>query len=235
MKPIIIMPAAGSGNRFKTNGYTIPKYLLPIENEPMYVRALHSLGIDGDIIFIFNEEDYNNNSINPEKYFDARVITLAERTQGTAETVYKIKQYVDPTRPVVLLYTDQIVEYDVESWKQTWDYVDGSCLTFPTDGSPKWSFAVADGTNITQIVAKDPVSNHALTGIYYWKTAASMFKGIEMMIAANDKTNGEFYICPSINYLLRNELWEIFEVNSMNGVGTPEDYEKYIDDKNSYI
>ena len=48
------------------------------------------------------------------------------------------------------------------------------------------------------------------------------------MIAADDRVNNEFYTCPVINYsILEGKYVQSFEVDSMQGTGTPEDLAQY--------
>jgi hypothetical protein len=52
------------------------------------------------------------------------------------------------------------------------------------------------------------------------------------MIIENDRTNNEFYICPTYNYLIRSGnnvgIFNI-EQSQMHGIGTPEDLTSYLE------
>ena len=49
------------------------------------------------------------------------------------------------------------------------------------------------------------------------------------MIAANDRVNNEFYLCPVYNYLIKNGgVVRISEIQEMWGLGTPEDLDTYL-------
>ena len=51
------------------------------------------------------------------------------------------------------------------------------------------------------------------------------------MIRVNDRVNGEFYVAPAFNYLIRsygnNPIYPFF-VEKMIGLGTPEDLAAYL-------
>ena len=54
------------------------------------------------------------------------------------------------------------------------------------------------------------------------------------MIKHDDRVNNEFYTCPVYNYLInQNKKIGIFEIDyeCMNGVGTPEDLNLYLNKK----
>ena len=51
------------------------------------------------------------------------------------------------------------------------------------------------------------------------------------MIEKDVRVNGEFYICPVYNELiLDGKMLLPFFVNKMNGLGTPEDLKKYLNE-----
>ena len=49
----IIIPMAGEGSRFLKNQY-LPKPLIDVNGKPMIVRAIESLGLDGQYYFIIS-------------------------------------------------------------------------------------------------------------------------------------------------------------------------------------
>ena len=58
-----------------------------------------------------------------------------------------------------------------------------------------------------------------------------MFRNIDQMIEANDRINNEFYTCPVYNYTIKEGANVCaFDVVSMQGIGTPEDLESYINE-----
>jgi hypothetical protein len=60
--------------------------------------------------------------------------------------------------------------------------------------------------------------------VYYWKDGRDYISAADAMIAADDRVNNEFYTCPVINYsILEGKHVQSFEVDSMQGTGTPED------------
>jgi len=69
----------------------------------------------------------------------------------------------------------------------------------------------------------------ATAGIYIWKKGIDFVKSAEQMIEKNIRVNNEFYICPVFNETIGfGKTIKICLVDSMHGVGTPEDLEKYI-------
>jgi hypothetical protein len=82
---------------------------------------------------------------------------------------------------------------------------------------------------VTEVAEKIVISNNATVGIYGWKTGAEYVKSAEQMISKNIRTNNEFYICPVYNEsILNGNVLVPYFVDSMHGVGTPEDLDNYI-------
>jgi len=79
------------------------------------------------------------------------------------------------------------------------DNIDAGIVTF-TATHPKWSFAKLNKDGYVERVAeKDPISDIATVGIYYWAHGSDYVKYAEQMIEGNDRVNNEFYVCPVFN------------------------------------
>jgi dTDP-glucose pyrophosphorylase len=107
---------------------------------------------------------------------------------------------------------------------------DGGIVTFEST-HPKWSFAKIDSKGlVTEVAEKNPISNIATVGLYWWKKGSEFVKYAEEMIEHNIKVNGEFYVCPVFNQAIKDEKEiRIFNIDKMWGLGTPEDLKYYIE------
>jgi hypothetical protein len=82
---------------------------------------------------------------------------------------------------------------------------------------------------IQEVAEKNPISNKASVGIYYWKKGSDYVKYAEQMISKNIRVNNEFYICPVYNEAIEDKkLFKIHHIDSMWGLGTPEDLNYYL-------
>lgn len=233
----MIVPMAGLGTRFRDAGYTLPKPLIDVNGEPMFVRAVESSRIPGAeldrVAFIISEkhnQQYDLSKRIRERYPTAFIEALDETTQGAACTVLKMRPMFEKKslthQPCMVTNCDQIIETSAEAWQLQ---ADGLITVFSHTDS-KWSYARTEGTRIVEVAEKQPISEWATTGSYYWSTAHAMFDAMQQMIDADDRTNNEFYVCPSINYnIAQGEQWHIVEVDAMHGLGTPEDLQAYVE------
>ena len=77
---------------------------------------------------------------------------------------------------------------------------------------------------------KNPISNIATVGYYYWKHGSDFIKYAEQMIEKNIRVNNEFYVCPVFNQAIKDKKQiKIFNVKGMWGLGTPEDLKYYLE------
>jgi len=161
------------------------------------------------------------------------VIEIDGITDGAARTTLHAKSLINNDNPLVITNSDQFIDWDSLEFMYTVKEkkVGGAIVTFEAT-HPKWSFAKVnpDGL-ITEVAEKNPISNHATAGIYYWKHGSDYVRSAETMISKNIRTNNEFYVCPTYNELIqegKSLLNYSIPSESMWGLGTPEDLNYYL-------
>ena len=182
-----------------------------------------------DYIFIV-KKDHNIKNTVLEYYPTSKVIEIDYVTEGAACSVLLADPYVEPDDAIFITNCDQIIYWDIEEFKNKVDN-DGTILTFDCpEKDPKWSFAqLNDQGFVTRVAEKDPISTFATTGHYYFKQWKIFKDSVKAMIAANDRVNNEFYLCPSYNYTINLGYKVVINhVNEMHGIGTPEDLETWL-------
>jgi hypothetical protein len=82
---------------------------------------------------------------------------------------------------------------------------------------------------VVEVAEKNPISNIATGGIYWYRKGSDFVKCAESMIYKNIKVNNEFYIAPVYNEFIElNKTLIPFYVHDMHGIGTPEDLQNYL-------
>ena len=107
---------------------------------------------------------------------------------------------------------------------------DGGIVTFKAT-HPKWSFAKIDKAGlVTEVAEKNPISDLATVGYYYWKQGSDFVKYAEEMIEKNIRVNNEFYVCPVFNQAINDKkAIRTFNIDKMWGLGTPEDLKYFLE------
>ena len=234
----ILIPMAGRGSRFATAGYTFPKPLIEIKGKPMIQRVVENINIQGNYIFIIQKEHqkkYNIKSLLNILKPNCKIIELDHITEGAACTTLLAKDLINNNLPLILANSDQYIDWD--SNKTMYNFTnknfDGGILTFEAL-HPKWSYAkLSDKTNlVAEVAEKKVISNNATVGIYYWKKGSDYIKYAEDMISKNIRVNNEFYVCPVFNQAIKDgKKIAISKVDTMYGLGTPEDLNNFLQTK----
>jgi len=225
----VLIPMAGAGTRFQQAGYTFPKPLIDINGKPMIQLVVENLNVDANFIFVVQKEHrikYNMdamlNLISP----NCKIVEVNDVTEGAACTTLLAKEFINNDFPLVMANSDQFVEWNNNEfmYKMIEQKVDGGILTFKST-HPKWSFVKIDDCGfVTEVAEKNPISDLATVGIYYWLKGSDYVKYAEKMISKNIRTNNEFYVCPVFNQAINDgKKIKTFNIEKMWGLGTPED------------
>lgn len=230
----VLIPMAGAGSRFAQAGYTFPKPLIQINNKPMIQVVVENLGLEANYIFVVQKEHkikYNIDSMLKLIVPNCTVIETDGLTQGAACTALLAEEYIDNDCPLFFANSDQYVEWNPIEFMYMMQETnaDGGIVTFKAT-HPKWSFAkVNDNGFVTEVAEKNPISDNATVGYYYWKHGSDFVKYANQMIEKNIRVNNEFYVCPVFNEAIQdNKKIRIHEAKEMWGLGTPEDLEYYL-------
>jgi HAD superfamily hydrolase (TIGR01509 family) len=231
----VLIPMAGAGSRFEKAGYTFPKPLIEVNGKPMIQLVIENLNMDANYIYVvqkYHREKYNLdtflNLITP----NCKIVETDGITDGAACTALLAKEYIDNNNPLFFANSDQFVEWDSNEfmYKMQETNSDGGMVTFNST-HPKWSFAKIDNNGLViEVAEKNPISDIATVGYYYWKHGSDFVKYAESMIENNIRVNNEFYVCPVFNQaILDDKAIRTFNIKKMWGLGTPEDLKYFLE------
>jgi HAD superfamily hydrolase (TIGR01509 family) len=231
----VLIPMAGAGSRFEQAGYTFPKPLIEVKNKPMIQVVIENLNLEANYIYVVQKshrEKYNLDTLLNLLTPGCKIVETDGLTEGAACTALLAKEYIDNNNPLFFANSDQFVEWDSNEfmYKMQETDVDGGIVTF-TATHPKWSFAKIDEKGlVTEVAEKNPISNIATVGYYYWKYGSDFVKYAEQMIDKNIRINNEFYVCPVFNQAIQDcKQIRTFKTVGMWGLGTPEDLKYYLE------
>lgn len=231
----IVIPMCGFAQRFKNAGFEQPKYLIDILKKTMLEWVIESLNLkEANYIYCVLKEHYEKynlfeylNKLTP----NCTIIQVDKVTGGATETCLLSKQYINNDYPLLISNCDQYIEYDKNELLKTLEKQnDGVIFLFKSDGNPKWSYVEIKDGKIIRSVEKITITDDATTGHYYWNKGSDYVKYAELMIQKNIRTNNEFYNSGVYTEaILDNKTILPFYVDSMKGLGTPDDMQKFID------
>ena len=114
-RKVNIMPMAGDGIRLKKAGYILPKPLIEIGGEHMFIKSARCMPKADKWIFITKDEFVKNNNIDKiinKNFINAQIITVTETTQGQASSCYLSKKYLKDNDRIFINSCDSFVHYD---------------------------------------------------------------------------------------------------------------------------
>lgn len=247
----ILIPMAGEGNRFKEEGYTIPKPLIPTYDRkskkeyPMVVCAANNLPGAEDknnkIIFVdrFFHKEQGVEDIIKSYWNNAKFITLDKLTEGQASTCLMAKDDINNDEELLIGPCDCGINIDINKFNELKKTCDCIVFTFTGNDSVEenpnaygWMETDDDGNitfaSVKKAISKTPISDPAVTAVFWFKRGKDFVKAAENMIAENKRINNEFYVDEVVNFILKLNLKaKIFNVEKYFCWGTPKDYEDY--------
>jgi hypothetical protein len=254
----VVIPMAGIGSRFKEYGFKTNKYLLPIDLElnSMIEKAIVSLDIQVDCtyFFIINEENGIDSTLRKilddicvKHGFRYLIKSVNKLTEGPASTVYTIVDVLDMDCPLFVSNSDQVLDWNfAKFWERSSKY-DGCVLTYKptypliTGAKDKHSFIHLNSAGeIDECREKIVLSENALVGVHYFRTARQFKYAYEYMVRKNMRApNGEFYLSLCYQSMIENEhtvgYCELDESEQFFPVGEPGDYFDYLYLRGGYV
>ena len=209
----VLIPMAGAGSRFQQAGYTFPKPLIEVKGKPMIQVVVENLNIKANFIYVVQKEHrekYNLDTLLNLITPNCKIVEVDGITEGAAACTAALlaKEYINSENPLFFANSDQFVEWDSNEflYKMNETNADGGIVSFRAT-HPKWSFAKIDEQGlVTEVAEKNPISDIATVGYYYWKQGSDFVKYAEDMIEKDIRVNNEFYVCPVFNQ--RNRRWK---------------------------
>ncbi len=228
MKVIITM--AGAGSRFKEAGIQEEKYKLQVKGQTMFEYAMESLRpfFGHEFIFITREGHSPDNflvdhceSLGIEAF---QTVELNALTAGQATTAQQAAEHVDCSESILIYNIDTYVEEGHLSPDSLRG--DGCIPVFQTEGG-SWSYVkVNDSEEAVEVREKEPISDLASIGLYYFRTFGIFTKAILESGDAVEEEYGEKYIAPLYNWLIeRGYSVQIDRIpeSAIHILGTPSD------------
>ena len=241
----IVSPMAGQSSRFFNDGFTVPKFLLPVSQSDPYITmiegATNTLHMFGNLIFIIQRDHtkYNIDTFLREKYPDSTILYLDRYTGGCVESVYEAaKEYINNDTPLIISNCDQFLEWDSTAFlnicSQT--HVDGCVLTYYATTDKNSYCSIDSEKKCLEFREKKVISEHSLVGVHYWKHGSDFIDSAEDMLKRDVRDAGEYYVSTSYNYLIQKgkyiTICSMKDTEVYHSIGIPETYYDFLQKKN---
>lgn len=223
----IVLPLAGKGSRLLPHTEFIPKPLMYLAGQTILDYLMDKLIPLNPSEFVFIT-GYLQDQIKDHltlRYPDLSMRFIEQKNpQGLGHAIYQARDAFAKDEDMLVVLGDQIFEID---WAHMIDQ-QTNCLAVSEVQNPS-SFGVVvvnDEGFITEMEEKPehPKSNLAISGIYYFMSAQSVFSTISYQIAKDIRTKGEIQITDSMKLMLESgESFKTVNITDWNDCGNHED------------
>lgn len=237
----ILVPMAGLGQRFVDAGYTDPKPLIKVMKQRVIEYISNMFDSSDEFVFVCNETHMIETDMLNILYGirpDSKVVSMENHKLGPVYTVQQTYDLIDDEEEVMVVYCDNPIVWDRDEFR---DYVndknlDGCVISHSgfhphTLNNTKMAFMKTDGDLVSEIKEKecytdDPMSEHASSGMYYFKKGSYIKKYFDEAMERNIQYNGEYYVTLVYNLLIQDGLRVgYYDTPFTTVMGTPDEVE----------
>lgn len=237
----IVITMGGLGARFREQGYQCPKYMIEAKGKTLFEWSMISLEnfreSAASYIFVVMQDNKNDVAEFIEKQClnmritNYHIIVIDYLTDGQAATAMLAKKYWEPENGLLIYNIDTYVE--ANEMKAAELCGDGFIPCFKAPGN-HWSFVRLNENNeVVEIKEKQRISDNCTLGAYYF-ASCQLYEDIFNEFYANKvKKDGEKYIAPMYDYLLKKggKIYiSIIDAKKVHVLGTPDELRKFLEE-----
>jgi NDP-sugar pyrophosphorylase family protein len=245
MKPQLIIPMSGIGERFQKVGYTEPKFLIKVLGKSIIEHVIDMFPSINDVLFIVNKEHCDNPEFRLREHLsrispNAAIFEIEGHKKGPGWTIWEAKELIDLNRPVIVNYCDFNAIFDYEEFeKKLFSGIDGLILTY--DGFHphmirSQQFAYVKKNQVDLVVdikekesfSKDPMMEEASAGTYGFRNGKILVDALREQLDLDYSFNDEYYISLTFKSMLRNNMKiNTLKLKHFMQWGTPQDLDDF--------
>lgn len=244
MKHVAVIPMAGKGLRFTKEGFNVPKPLIKIENNYMFLKVCKAIPKPDKWIFIYNQlidDEYNMEKIINDNFENAISIKVVEDTGGQANSCKLAFKYLNDDDFVFISSCDIINDYFFDNLQDYDKKFDIQVFTsdqneYAYNNPEQFGWVHSKNSIVKNISCKKSLPNNIqgsiIIGSFIFSKAKYLRESILLMEKNQKKINNEYFIDMSLIEALKNN-YKIYENKCKNfySVGTPKELNMYLSTK----
>jgi NDP-sugar pyrophosphorylase family protein len=203
----ILMPMAGAGSRFVQMGLP-PKPLIEIQGRAMYEQALATLPKAklGTTLVVL--ESFSSKL---KATANTNIVALTQTPPGQALSTAKGLASLRAGSDVIVSSCDHGIVINPATWKSFRDnpMCDAAIFTiagypgaarkpkafaYMRDAKDTSAFPLVSGVSVKEPISAKPTLDPLLVGTFWFSSPDILQKGIELLVAADKRVNGELYL-----------------------------------------
>ena len=241
-KIINIMPMAGLGKRFIESNYKLPKPLIKIKKNPMFIEAFKSMPKSKSNIFICNKKLINEFRINKliskklKKKF--KVIKVKKLTKGQANSCMLANRFLKNKKNIFIHSCDSLIKYDKLKLFKLMNNSDAVILTTKPNkihlsNVNSYGWVSFRNNQIIKITCKkrassNPHKDNVIVGSFGFSNKKTFVTILKNLFKSKKKVNNEYYIDMAFSHALQKKFKiKNLTVKSYTSWGTPKELENW--------
>ena len=225
---LILVAMAGAGERFKTAGWSQPKYAIEIHGRSLLywsVIGLAHLAPLWEFRFVWSDATSDGRDVDTDIAgalgdldLEWTSVRLPVKTKGQAETVWLGVDEMDGHRPLLVWNVDTYIQPGSLELEPPGTHA-VYCVKEVRDGPFSW-VAVDRTGRAVEVAEKRKISNLASIGLYQFSRVDTYRR---VFGASQDTGGAELYVAPLYNELLEQGVRvPVLDSSSVHILGTPE-------------
>jgi len=199
-----IIPVAGIGTRLRPHTHTAPKALLHVAGKPILGHILDEIiafGID-EVVFVIGFLGDKIIDYVRKNYKIRSCFITQKELNGLGWAIYLTREHIGD-EPILIILGDTIFEMDLSIMMNSEYDVIGTKIV---DDPRRFGIAETDGAFVTKLIEKpaDPISNQALTGVYYIKSTGLFSTCLEELVAKKITSKGEYQLTDALALMIKH-------------------------------
>lgn len=212
----VVLPMAGISPLADELGYPYPSPLVEICGIPLVqlvIENLKELGNELCITAILRAEDcrhfHLDSTIKLLAGSNTQIVSFQKDTAGALCSVLMAIEHINNDKPLIISNTDQFFDRGIlHSLMQQIEVIDpdAACPTFDSV-HPRWSCLRLKNDCVVEAFEKNPVSRHAVAGLYYFKSGKQFAESAMRAILNGRDNDGLYFISAALNeYILEGRI-----------------------------
>ena len=247
----VIIMLSGHSQRFINEGLTI-KPLLPINDKYVIDYVVKMVTTDNTkISFVCKQSDCTNYNIDKflaNRFKDAVVCVTPDNKDGPVVSLLNVidQLKLHCTEDILIVYCDLYIEKNIISFiNNPPKGVDG-CIIAHSGFHPhtiyngSFCHLKTDGNIVLDVREKghfteSPLEEPASSGLYYFKSIATVEKYCKQLIDHGQRINNEYYITMVYNEMINDNCKiQTYMIDNYISFGVPNDYKLFVYYKNFF-
>lgn len=219
---VVILAGGKSTRDAQRNTGEYPDYLVEHGSTSLIeslIEKAHNLSPE-KIVCLFAAEDvgkYHLRNMVSQISPLTSVIPVHTQTLGAACTALLAGGDIDNEEELLIMGSNEFLDVSLSQILSSFrlNGADAGVVTFKSV-HPRYSYVkLNDQHDVVESTEKNPISNHAITGTFWFKHGRDFVRAAKNLIRKDTKINGNFYIAPALNeFVLEGKRVTAFRIQT---------------------